>query len=379
MTKLVFVTNFCPHYRIRLFEKIAQHYETDFLFYSEGKEWYWQMAHGVNQGVFHYTYLKGFWLGRTRVTLDLIFQLFAGKYDVVIKCINGKFALPISFLIAKIRNKPFILYTGIWTRLQTPVQKVIFPITRYLYQNSDAIVVYGAHVKRYLIHEGIDPKKIFIAPHAVDNAAYQKPSSVDHQKSIREKLNIHSRQKVILFLGRLEKNKGIYYLLDAFLMINDKNAVLVLGGIGSELAEIRSKAVSLGIQDRLRFIGYIPVNETVNYYDQADIFVLPSISMPDGKEPWGLTINEVFNRGLPVVVSNAVGAAAGGLVEDGVNGLIVPEKDVQSLAHAMQLLLDDETKRKQFGHNARLKMEQWTIEEMAQGFFSAIEYVIQDR
>ena len=56
-----------------------------------------------------------------------------------------------------------------------------------------------------------------------------------------------------------------------------------------------------------------------------------------GKEPWGLTINEVFNRGVPVITSEAVGAAAGGLVEHNVNGIIVQEKDEIALADALKL------------------------------------------
>jgi hypothetical protein len=81
------------------------------------------------------------------------------------------------------------------------------------------------------------------------------------------------------------------------------------------------------VDGTVRFAGYVPSRETRPYYALADLFVLPSITTASFKEPWGLVVNEAFNQGVPVIASDAVGAAAGGLVQSGVNGLIVPERD----------------------------------------------------
>ena len=64
--------------------------------------------------------------------------------------------------------------------------------------------------------------------------------------------------------------------------------------------------------------------------------MLPSITTALDKEPWGLVVNEAMHAGLPVVATDAVGAAAGGLVRDGENGFVVPERDADALAAAVR-------------------------------------------
>src|SRR5215510_5759435 len=119
--KVAFVTNMCPHYRVRAFETIARSYDVKYFFFSAGAEWYWQQNHGLRAGEFHYAYLPGFQLTKhVRVVPSLLTNLWRGRYDLFVKCINGRFALPISYAIARMRRKPFVLWTEIWMTLQTP-------------------------------------------------------------------------------------------------------------------------------------------------------------------------------------------------------------------------------------------------------------------
>ncbi len=76
----------------------------------------------------------------------------------------------------------------------------------------------------------------------------------------------------------------------------------------------------------------VPPVELRNLYAACDVLVLPSIPTRTFREPWGLVVNEAMNRGLAVIASDAVGAAAGGLVRDGRNGLVVPAGDPAALA-----------------------------------------------
>ncbi len=78
-----------------------------------------------------------------------------------------------------------------------------------------------------------------------------------------------------------------------------------------------------------------------NFYAAADVLVVPSIPTRTFREPWGLVVNEAFNQQLPVIASDAVGAAAGGLVRDHENGLVVPAADPAALASAMRALTAD--------------------------------------
>jgi len=373
--RIAFITNICAHYRVQTFETLARYHDVDYYFFSAGDEWYWQQEHGVRAGDFHYEYLPGFRLGRTRVTPTLPWKLWRGNYDIYIKCINGRFALPITYLIARLKRKPFILWTGIWMRLQTPFHRLAWPLTRYIYHHADAIVVYGEHVKRYLMSEGVPGERIFVAAHAVDNEAYNYLVSEEEEDALRRQLDIAADKKVVLYLGRLEKVKGLPYLLEAFASLRRDDAVLVLAGTGLEKARLEWLAQELGIAENVRFGGYVPPEKTVPYYSIAWVYVLPSITTPYGKELWGLVVNEAFNQGVPVIATEAVGAAVGGLVQDGVNGFVVPERDSVALAQALQRILDDPGLRERLSQNARQIIAGWDNERMVMGFRQAIEYV----
>lgn len=372
--KVSFITNICPHYRVVTFETLARYFDVSYLFYSAGDEWYWQLRHGVQSGRFNHRYLRGFRLGKTRVTPALPWHLWRDDADIYIKCVNGRFALPLTYIIARVRRKPFILWTGVWTRMKTLVHRLGFPITRHIYRHANAVVVYGQHVKRYLITEGVKPERIFVAPHAVDNEAYSRDET-EHMIALREKLGIASDQKVVLSLGRLEPEKGVSFLIDAFASLNMENVVLVMAGNGSERACLEQRARAKGVAQRVLFPGYIPTHETMSYYALASVFVLPSVTSPTFKEPWGLVVNEAFNQGVPVIATEAVGAAAGGLVRHGRNGLIVPERDSNSLAKALHRTLEDASLRHAMGQRAREDIANWDNEQMVMGFRQAIDYV----
>jgi glycosyltransferase involved in cell wall biosynthesis len=376
---VAFITHFCPHYRVKTFEALARCHNVEYLFYSQGKEWYGQGIHGVRGGDFRHTYLSGFdLLGGTRVTPALLSHLWRGNYDVIVKCINGRFALPVTYLISRIRRIPFVLWTGIWMTIDTPFHRLAFPLTRWIYRQADAIVVYGEHVKRYLADQGISPEKIFVAAHAVDNSLYAGAVSVQEQAKLRSALSLDGR-KVVLYLGRLEAIKGLEYLLRAFADLRTNDAVLVLAGDGSLSGSLKALARELGIEQSVRFAGYVSPEAAQPYYAIADVFVLPSVTMPTGKETWGLVVNEAMNQGLPVIATDAVGAAAGGLVQSGVNGFVVPERDTGALTEAMDRILTDDTVQAEMSQIARRIIEGWNNDQMVKGFQQAIAYATRQR
>lgn len=378
--RVAFVSNFIAHYRVRMFEALARMCDLRCYLYSDGGEWYWQREHGVarGNGGFAHEYLRGFWLGkRIRIAPRLLTALlFDRRNQVIVKCINDKFALPAAWLAARCARTPFILWTGVWSRLQTPFHRLILPLTLRLYRNADAIVVYGEHVRRYLTGEGVDPRRIFLAPQSVDNEFYRAPQSIRVKSKLREELAIGEDAKVVLYLGRLEPVKGLEYLLAGFARAKLQDAVLVLCGAGSREAALREQAALLGIAQAVRFAGYVPPGEAVTYYSIAWTVVLPSVTTPEGRETWGLVVNEAFNQAAPVIVTDAVGAAAGGLVSHGRNGLIVPERDAVAIRQALRRMLREPGLRERLGRNALRDVETWTQERMAEGFRDAIRFVL---
>ena len=178
MIKAIFVTNICPHYRVRTFEILAEKLDVSFIFFSQGDERYWDTRHGIQHGDFRHEYLPGFYVTpQVRVTPSLVRQVWQADVDVIIKCITGRFALPVTYLLARLRRKPFILWTGLWSHPATFFHRLSWPLTKYIYTHADAIVVYGVHVRDYLAGVGVQPERLFVAPHAVDNAVYDRPTT----------------------------------------------------------------------------------------------------------------------------------------------------------------------------------------------------------
>jgi len=329
---VAFVTHFCPHYRVKTFEMLAQIHDVEYFFYSQGNEWYGQGIHGVRGGNFRHTYLPGFQLTRrTRVTPSLLTDLWRKDYDVFVKCINGRFALPATYLVARLRGIPFVLWTGIWMTLQTPFHRLAFPLTRWIYRHADAIAVYGEHVKRYLVEQGIQDDKIFVAAHAVDNSLYSRPVSPENKARLKTDLSVE-RRKVVLYLGRLEEIKGLDYLIRAFARLSFDGAILVLAGDGSLSESLMALAQQLGIRTNTRFAGYVSPEDAQVYYAVADVFVLPSV-----EEGSALVTYEAQACGCVLAVSDATGARC----EHRRTGLVHPARDVDALAAHLRELEGD--------------------------------------
>ena len=373
---LAFVQSICTHYTVGLFSLLAVRLGAQYFFYSDGGEWYWQAEHGVSSGDFPHEYLGGFRVGRTRIAPALPWKLLRCPARAILCCIDGKFALPVAYLVARWKRVPFLLWTGIWFRIDTPLHRRLFALTRFLYRDADAIVVYGEHVKRYLVSEGVRPERIFVAPHAVDNAFYSRSVSDSEKEVLRKKLGVRTDQNVILYLGRLEAVKGLPHLLEAFAAARLGDSVLILAGAGRERPALEHLVASLQIGERVRFAGYVPTEETVAYYALASVVVLPSVTTTEAKELWGLVVNEAFNQGVPVIATEAVGAVAGGLVREGVNGVVVPEGNSAALTSALERVVNDLGARQCIGAAAKHVVAEWNHEAQAAGFARALEFVL---
>jgi len=369
--KIAFITNMCTHYVIRLFELLGERYNIEFLF-TGGQEDYWDKKNKLWMGNFNGQYLKGFFLlPKVKITPRL-FTLFFKKFDIFIKSIDDRFALPFTFVLAKVLRKPFILWTGIWHHPETLTHKITYGFTKFIYRHSDAIVVYGEHVKRYLYNLGVDREKIFSAPHSIDNTFFNMSLSEDEKFQLRKELDLKN-DRVILYVGRMEECKGLRYFLEAISMIEDIPVTLLLIGGGTKKNVLEKQCRSSDIN--YRYLDYVPNVQLYKYFSIAEVFVLPSITTKEFKEPWGLVINEAMNQACPIITTNAVGAAVGGLVIDNKNGFIVPERHSVALKNAIEILLKNPELRKRMGKFSKEIIKGWTPEKMLKGFNQAIDYV----
>ncbi|MDY6825814.1 MAG: glycosyltransferase family 4 protein [Bacillota bacterium] len=152
---------------------------------------------------------------------------------------------------------------------------------------------------------------------------------------LRENYDIPDDKKVLLFVGRLCKEKNIVFLLKVFQIVEERypQVVLVLVGKGPQEGYLRKLIYKMGLKEKVLFTGVLPRNKIVHCYASADLFVFPSVT-----ETQGLVIGEAKAVGLPVVAIRAYGPAE--MVVHGGDGLLT-DPSVNNFAEAVLRLLHD--------------------------------------
>lgn len=164
--------------------------------------------------------------------------------------------------------------------------------------------------------------------------------------------------RTLLYVGRLDRSsawKGVDVLLRAFALVaaDDPEADLHVVGSGDAIDDHRALAASLAVADRVRFSGHLEGSELVAAYQYARVLVLPSLTEA---ESFGMTLIEAMACARPVIASDVGGIPD--VVQDGVQGLLVPPGDAPALAAACRTLLADDASCAAMGERGRRRVEQ---------------------
>jgi glycosyltransferase involved in cell wall biosynthesis len=212
---------------------------------------------------------------------------------------------------------------------------------RLFLRACSAVLVPGRASRAYLRELDVPDARIVDAPNAVDADIFATGIAELRQDraTLRRELGLDSC--TFLYVGRFDPEKGLDTLLDA---IDGVPGELVLVGSGSLQAELERRVAS---SDQTRIVGWLPAAGLARWYAAADVFVLPSRS-----EQWGMVLSEAANAGLPLVATEATGAAHD-LIEHGANGFRVPIDDVAALRRALTRLAEDPEFRLRAGLRSR--------------------------
>lgn len=199
---------------------------------------------------------------------------------------------------------------------------------------ADCILSPSEYVRQSLVANGVEPARMAALPYGVDPEQFQ-PGPEPTERTFR-----------VLFVGQLSQRKGIKYLLEAFQNLRLLGAELVL--VGSILGSGK------GLQhyrDVFQHVPNVPRAEVHHWFQRADIFVYPSLH-----EGSALAIYEALACGLPVITT----PNSGSVVQDGVQGYIVPIRDVEQLKEKILLLYENRELRQEMSRRARLRAEEFT-------------------
>jgi glycosyltransferase involved in cell wall biosynthesis len=356
MKPVLFVTGHAPVYRVGAFRCLHEREHVEYALFGG------RISHGGGGSAPELPF------PHHHVREHELYELAtSGRYRAVVCPTGGRVALPATWAGARRARVPLILWASLWAHPRSAAHALSYPALTRLYRSADAIVTYGPHVSAYVRARGA--KRVHVAPQSVDNAFWSSPeTSAPADPAWPAKADVK-----FLFAGRPVREKGLGVLVEAWSTsgLQAPTAALVLVGAGSTPPWVPSGGAVVERPGAVVGLDAVSQTELRNFYAAADVLVVPSIQTRTFREPWGLVVNEAMNRGLPVIASDAVGAAAGGLVRDGRNGVIVPAGDAIALAVALKRLAGDHALRARMSEAAREDVSAYTHDTWAEGFSQA--------
>ena len=264
------------------------------------------------------------------------------KYDKVVSF----FAMPtgLAALYFKLRFKiPYILslrggdVPGFLPKNLKWHHRISWPLTKIIWRGADKIIANSEGLRKLAAITGDKlGKKIDMIPNGVNTEEFTPAQEL-------------SRSNEILFIGRLVEQKGVTYLLKAISDISKganpiKDIDLCVVGDGPLMGALKAEAMSLGVSEKVSFLGWLGRDRLADRYRKARLFALPSFEegMPN-------VVLEALASGLPIVASNVAGNDE--LVKDGINGILISDKE--KIALPISSLLLDYEKCKRFGEASR--------------------------
>lgn len=293
--------------------------------------------------------------------------------------IHGHAGGPITFLgwqIAKLKNIPFVgTYHTLWNRYTHYVfngilirPKAAEVASRVFCNLCDSIIAPTLRVKKELLYYGVK-KPIVVIPSGLDLSRFGRASD---RGFLRKKLKIPNTMRVLIYVGRLSREKSVDFLIESFYFVAQKNkeSLLVLVGDGSLRKELEQLTAEKNLSRRVFFTGFVDHKKIPQVYVDSDIFVFSSET-----ETQGLVVIEALASGLPVVAVKD--EAFEGVVSDGKNGFLVP-RDPKEFADKILELLGDADLYRRMSKEASNSAQEFSIEIAAMKTVRLYKKVIRD-
>ena len=215
-----------------------------------------------------------------------------------------------------------------------PVQRGYDALRQRALREARAVFPVSRYAAGLVRDRGVPEERIVVVPNGVDPAKYFPRDA----SALKQRLGLSGR-RVLLTLGRIVRRKGIQTVLEALPALTRElpDLAYVVVGDGPDRARLEELAASLGVSERVHWMGRVPDDEVLDYFNLCDVFVMPAQSDQLDVEGFGLVFFEASACAKPVV-----GARSGGVTDaviDGETGLLVPPADPAALAYALRGLL----------------------------------------
>lgn len=356
MKRVLFLTNYPSPYRVRFFDELGKHMDVTVLFSDRAElkkhrsaSWYVE-----DEGNFRRIQLtkRLATIGNSDLCRDVIGWL-RQPFDAIVLC---GYATPTAMLaISYMRLHKIPFWMEVDGGLIREESRLKYRFKRALVSAASRWLSTGRDTTRYLVHYGAREENIHVYPFTSLQEADLLPEPVSRERkaALRQELGMPENH-VVLSIGQFIHRKGFDVLLKAAAELDGDTGIYIVGGEPTE--EYLQLREDLKLKN-VHFVGFQKKEELALYYQAADVFALPT-----REDIWGLVINEAMAYGLPVVTTEKC-VAGQELVENGVNGYLIPVDDHETLAQKLAAILTGNLPA--MGKAALEKVRPYTIENMA--------------
>ncbi|MBA3475330.1 MAG: glycosyltransferase family 4 protein, partial [Actinobacteria bacterium] len=302
------------------------------------------------------------------VTPGIVPLLERERPDVVVASGWSTFASQAAIAWCRVRRVPYVLVVESHDRDPRPgwrraVKQAVVP---RVVGGAASILVTGSLARESMLARGARPDRVYLFANTVDVELFAaRHRELEHERPrLREALGLDPDDVVVLSVARLVPEKGLDTLIRAAAAAGSPIALL-LAGAGPERERLVALAGSLRVQ--LVLAGDVDWRRIHELYAAADVFALLS-----RHEPWGVVVNEAAAAGLPLVLSENVGAAAD-LLRHGENGFLVAADDSAAAARALAMLAADPARRATAGSASTRIAASWGYQPSVDAFVAAVQ------
>jgi glycosyltransferase involved in cell wall biosynthesis len=361
-------------YRAPLFDRIAARGQVDLLVVYAARtvaRRTWDVALGHPHAILRGARIPG--LARILrhdypITPGVIRVLERERPDCVVVSGWSTFASQVTIAWCRLRRTRYVLVVESHDRDPRPgwrraIKGAVVP---RVVRGAAEVLVTGTLARESMVVRGAEPGRIGVFANTIDvPATIQLADGLSLRRSdLRRSFGLSEDDVVVLAVGRLAPEKRIDVLVDAVAGLESSQVALLLAGDGRERPSLQRRADVRGV--RAVFAGELAGERLIEAYVAADVFALLS-----SNETWGVVVNEAAACGLPLVLSDRVGAGYD-LLEPGRNGARVPAGDVAAATRALAELVASPEARRQAGAASRELVAGWGYESSIDDFTTAV-------
>ena len=364
MKRVLFLTNYPSPYRVNFFDELGKLCDLTVLYFAKPTAYRDENWFVESKGFFKAVQLgkrKLSFRGKT-VCLDVTDWL-KQDWDKIVVC---GYSFPTTILaITWLRRHKVPFWMEVDGGLIRETSGAKYRFKRSLVGAASWWLGTGTHTTAYLVNYGAKEEKVHTYPFTslYEADILPKPLAGEEKHKLRQQLDMQE-EKIVLYVGRFTVEKGMDALLKAVPELEKGAGVYFIGG---EPKEEHLKFCETRDLKNVHFVGFKKKEELLQYYKAADLLVLPTHS-----DVWGLVINEAMACALPVVTTDKC-VAGMELIQNGVNGYIVPVKQQEPLVEAVSMVLRSDYRA--MGAAALETIRPYSLENMAKVHMDIFERV----